>query len=430
MLHANASVRAKRTGAGDCGLTVPAIRSYLAPRMHGSIASLREKFVRTFGAGGKVHVVRAPGRVNLIGEHTDYNDGFVFPMAIEPEIRFVCRSRDDGKVRLATTAFSDAGAAGTAEFSTVGKIERANEKAGEPSWTNYPRGIVAQLIDAGIPLPGMDCLIDNTLPVGGGLSSSAALLVGTGRCLLALAGLDMDAQRLALLAQKAEHEFALAPVGIMDQTIVASARAGHAMLLDCRDLTKTFVPLDANELRVVIVNSMVRHELSGSEYGERRAQCEEAVRFFQRENPQIKALRDATMPQVETAKGKLSDVVFRRARHVVGEIARTTRYATLLGKKDYDEAGQLMIQSHASLRDDYEVSVAELDFLQEEAMRVKGVYGSRMTGGGFGGCIVALAQPRAVEPLTQHLERAYPEKFGKKPNVFVTTATAGASVLE
>jgi galactokinase len=371
-----------------------------------------------------VHVVRAPGRVNLIGEHTDYNDGYVLPMAIEPEIRFVCRTRDDGKVRLASTAFDGQ----ISEFSTIGKIERARD--GEPTWTNYPRGIVAELIDAGIPLPGMDCLIDNTLPVGGGLSSSAALLVGTGRCLLALAGLDMDNQRLALLAQKAEHEFALAPVGIMDQTIVASGKPGHAMLLDCRDLSKTFVPLDANELRVVIVNSMVKHELSGSEYGERRAQCEEAVRFFQKDSPQIKALRDVTMQQIDAARGKLSDIVFRRARHVVSEIARTTRYAAMLGNRNYEDAGQLMVQSHNSLRDDYEVSIEELDFLQVEAMKVKGVYGSRMTGGGFGGCIVALTQPRAVEPLTQHLEQVYPAKFDRKPNVFASTATAGASVVE
>ena len=393
-------------------------------------AELRQKFSDVFGGGAdgagaaKVHVVRAPGRVNLIGEHTDYNDGFVLPMAIEPEIRFVCRNRDDGKIRLASTAFEGE----ISEFTTTGKISRAG--AGQPSWTNYPRGIAAELIEAGIPLPGMDCLIDNTLPVGGGLSSSAALLVGTGRCLLALAGLDMDGQRLALLAQKAEHEFALAPVGIMDQTIVASGKPGHAMLLDCRDLSKSFVPLDANELRVVIVNSMVKHELSGSEYGERRAQCEEAVRFFRRDNAQVKALRDVTMQQVDAAKGKLDDVVFRRARHVVSEIARTTRYAAMLGNRNYEDAGQLMVQSHDSLRDDYEVSIAELDFLQVEAMKVKGVYGSRMTGGGFGGCIVALAQPRAVEPLTQHLNQAYAAKFGKAPNVFASTATAGASVIE
>src|SRR5215218_10165940 len=160
-------------------------------------APLKAQFAQLFGPGGKVHIVRAPGRVNLIGEHTDYNDGFVLPMAIQPEIRFACRTRDDGKVRLASTAFEGQ----ISEFSTIGKIERARAETGEASWTNYPRGIVAELIDAGIPLPGMDCLIDNTLPVGGGLSSSAALLVGTGRCLLTLAGLDMDDQRLALLSQ-------------------------------------------------------------------------------------------------------------------------------------------------------------------------------------------------------------------------------------
>ena len=381
-----------------------------------SNAELRQQFAQVFGSGGKAHVVRSPGRVNLIGEHTDYNDGFVFPMAIEPDIRFVCRSREDANVRLASSAFPGE----VVQFSLSKKIER-----GEPGWTNYPRGIAAELLGAGIPLPGMDCLIANTLPVGGGLSSSAALLVGTGKCLLALAGLEMDPQRLALLAQKAEHEYALAPVGIMDQTIIACGRAGTAMMLDCRDLTKQFVGLDANELRVVVTNSMVKHELSGGEYGERRKQCEEGAKILG-----VKALRDATMPQLEAARDKLPEVVFRRCRHVIGEIARTTLFATLLGRKDYDTAGTLMVQSHDSLRDDYEVSVPELDFLQAEAMKVKGVYGSRMTGGGFGGCIVALTQPRAAEPLMKHLGTVYPPKFGKTPQSFTTTATAGASVLE
>ncbi|HYO10769.1 MAG TPA: galactokinase [Tepidisphaeraceae bacterium] len=396
---------------------------------HAAAADLRQQFEAVFGRGsGKVHVVRAPGRVNLIGEHTDYNDGYVFPMAIEPEIRFVGRSREDGMVRLASTAYPGE----LTEFSLNRKIDTAAGGAGggEAGWTNYPRGIIAELIDAGIPLPGMDCLISNTLPVGGGLSSSAALLVGTGRTILALAGLGMDDQRLALLAQKAEHEYAGAPVGIMDQTIVASARAGQAMMLDCRDLTKVFVPLDPRELRVVVANSMVKHELSGGEYGERRRQCEEAVRYFQKDNSSITALRDVSVTQVESARGKLSEVVFKRARHVVGEIARTSRYAVLLGEKQYDDAGQLMVQSHASLRDDYAVSTPELDFLQEEAMKVRGVYGSRMTGGGFGGCTVALVQPRAVEPLTQHLQKTFEAKFGIQPVVFDTQAAAGASVVE
>jgi galactokinase len=367
-------------------------------------------------------VVRAPGRVNLIGEHTDYNEGFVFPMAIEPEVRIVCRSRNDGTVRLASTAFPGQ----TVEFSVQKKIPRNPHG----SWDNYSRGVAAEMLAAGIPLVGMDALISNTLPVGGGLSSSAAVEVSTAKALLTLSGVDMDPARIALLCQKAEHEYAGVPVGIMDQTIVASAKAGHAMLLDCRDLTKQFVPIDNRELRVVIVNSMVRHELSEGEYGKRRQECAEGVRYFQRQNGGVKALRDVTSDEVEAAKGKLPDVIFRRCRHVVTENARTTEAATQLGHHNYEDVGQLMLESHRSLRDDYQVSSPELDFLVAESMKVKGVYGARMTGGGFGGCIVTIVQPRAVVPLRDHLRETYPKKFRKEPAVFATTATGGASVLE
>src|SRR4051812_42105546 len=277
--------------------------------MRADTAAIRQQFEQAFGPGGRIHVIRAPGRVNLIGEHTDYNDGFVFPMAIEPDVRIVCRGRDDARVRLASTLFPGE----VAEFSVQDKI-----RAGSPKWANYSKGIAAELIDAGIPLVGMDALISNTLPMGGGLSSSAALEVGTGQALLTLAGLTMDPGRLALLAQKAEHDYAGVPVGIMDQTIVAGGKAGHAMLLDCRDMSKKFVPLDARDVQVVVVNSMVKHELTGGEYAERRRQCEEGVKFFQQANPEVKALRDVTIEQVHAAEGKLDDVVFRRCRHVVG----------------------------------------------------------------------------------------------------------------
>jgi galactokinase len=216
----------------------------------------------------------------------------------------------------------------------------------------------------------------------------------------------------------------------MDQTIVISARAGHAMLLDCRDLSRQFVPLDPRELRVVIVNSMVKHELSGGEYAQRRHQCEEGVAFFKKQNPAIKALRDVSPKQVEDAKAQLSDVVYRRCRHVVSENARTVEAAMMLGRKDYERVGELMIQSHNSLRDDYEVSCPELDFLASEAMKIKGVYGARMTGGGFGGCIVALAQPRVVDAVVEHLSRTHLEKFKLKPSAFVTTPAAGAGVID
>jgi galactokinase len=378
--------------------------------------AVKRQFTETFGAGGTLHVVRSPGRVNLIGEHTDYNDGFVFPMAIEPHVDIIFRARTDGKVRLASTIYPDQ----IAEFSVNEKIIR-----GEPKWANYSKGIAAMLIEAGIGLVGMDALLSNTLPMGGGLSSSAALEVGTGRALLSLAGKEIDAQKLALLSQEAEHKYALVPCGIMDQTIVAAGKAGTAMLLDCRDLSKQFIPIDPKDLRVVIVNSMVKHELSGGEYAERRSQCEEGAAYFK-----VKALRDLTMEQVTSAKGKLSDVVFKRCRHVVGEISRTTEAAKQLIARKFDDVGKLMVQSHNSLRDDYEVSTEELDYLVEESMTVKGVYGARMTGGGFGGCIVALVKPDRVDALTTHLNAVYPKKVGKKPEIYVTTATDGAKVVE
>jgi galactokinase len=386
-----------------------------------NVAELKQKFISLFGPGGKIHVVRAPGRVNLIGEHTDYNDGFVFPMAIEPQVLIVFRARNDSTVRFASTAFEGQ----IAEFRVDQPIMR-----GEPKWANYNKGIAAELIEAGITVPGIDALMANTLPVGGGLSSSAAILVGSGVAFLSIAGLQVNSDRLALIAQQAEHRYALMPSGIMDQTIVASGKAGHAMLLDCRDNSKTFVPIDPKELRVVIVNSMVKHELSSGEYAKRRKECETAVEYFKKSDPHIKALRDVTKEQLDAAEGKLDPLIFRRARHVVSEIARTTMAATLLNKRRYEEFGELMAASHASLRDDYQVSCPELDFLAAEAPKVKGVYGARMTGGGFGGCIVLLAQPRSVEAIGEHLTAKYREKYKLTPAIYVTTATAGASLLE
>jgi galactokinase len=384
--------------------------------MSANFDPVKKQFAETFGPGGTQHVVRSPGRVNLIGEHTDYNEGFVFPMAIEPHVTIVFRKRTDGKVRLSSTIFPDQ----TAEFSLTEKIAR-----GEPKWANYSKGIAAMLIETGLELTGMDAMFSNTLPMGGGLSSSAALEVGTGRALLHLAEKQMDSQQLALLSQKAEHEFALVPCGIMDQTIVAAGQAGSAMLLDCRDLSKQFIPIDPNALRVVIVNSMVKHELSGGEYAERRSQCEEGAAFFK-----VKALRDVTMDDVTAAAGRLPEIVFKRCRHVVGEIIRTTQAAKELVARNFDRVGELMVASHNSLRDDYEVSTEELDYLVKESMKISGVYGARMTGGGFGGCIVALVKPDRVDSLTTHLNTVYPKKVGQKPEIYVTTATDGAKVVE
>jgi len=389
--------------------------------MERNIADLKRQFSQVFGEGGKIHVVRAPGRVNLIGEHTDYNDGFVLPVAVEPEITVVFRGRDDGKYRFASTAFPN----DLDEFVIDGNIpKRPNH------WSNYPRGIAHEFQQAGLTLVGIDALVINTLPVGSGLSSSAALLISSALAMLALTGLKVELPRLAILAHRAENEFIGLPCGIMDQTIIATGRAGFAMLLDCRDLSRSYVAIDPKELRIVIANTMILHSLPGGEYAERRKDCETAVAYFKTIDASVKSLRDVTIPMLEESTGKLPDRPFRRARHVVSEIARTQEAATLLGKRRYEELGEIMLQGHRSLQQDYEVSSPELDCLVEESMKVKGVYGARLTGAGLGGCIVALAQPRAVETLTLHLQKTYNEKFKKVPEIYVTSASAGASMIE
>jgi galactokinase len=382
--------------------------------------TVRHDFVRKFGGSGTICVVRAPGRVNLIGEHTDYNDGIVLPIAIEPHVLIACRARDDGKVHLASSAFEG----NDAIYSLHSEIT-----AGQPKWANYCKGVTAELLKLGKNLVGMDALIVNTLPVGSGLSSSAAILVGMGHAHLTLAGETLDGQELALLCQRAEHKYAGAPVGIMDQTIVATGREGHALMLDCRDLRKQYVPLDSSKARIVIANTMVKHELSSGEYGQRRKECESAVAYFRKSDPATKALRDVTLAQVEAAKNALGDVVYRRARHVVGEIARTQQAAKHLQAGDFVSFGELMGQSHRSLKDDYEVSCEELDFMVETAAKLPGVYGARMTGGGFGGCIVAAVKPDSADAMIDSLRSAYQKQYDIDPQIFATTATEHASSL-
>ncbi|HRK32941.1 MAG TPA: galactokinase, partial [Tepidisphaeraceae bacterium] len=358
---------------------------------------------------------------NLIGEHTDYNCGLVLPMAIERYVFGICRTRSDSRLVVESTAFPGE----RVDIELDGRIESR-----APQWTNYSKGVAAEMLKAGIPLVGMDLLLHNTLPVGGGLSSSAAILVATGLSLLAGGGNRMDADRLALICQQAERNYANVPCGIMDQTAVASSRAGHAMLLDCRDHSKHFVPIDSKELRVVIANTMVHHELSDGAYAARVDSCNYAVSFFQARDQSVRSLRDVSPEQVQAAKGTLDDTTYRRAKHVVTEIERCRAAAELLGKRRYEDVGVLMQQSHDSLRLDYEVSCAELDFLVNESLEAKGVYGARMTGGGFGGCIVALAQPRMAEGVIEHLRHAYKRKFGIDATVFSTAAAAGAGLAD
>jgi galactokinase len=382
-----------------------------------------EQFQKTYGRPPR-WIVAAPGRVNIIGEHTDYNDGFVLPMAIEryaimaadfPTSQFVS---EHTHVNLFDALFDESA---TIDIS-------APVAKGQPKWSNYIRGVLAGFQNRGQKIPALDVAMISTVPLGGGLSSSAALEVCTATLIEAATGKTIDPVEKALLAQTAEHEFAGVPCGIMDQFISVMGRENHLLLLDCRSRETQLVPMNDPSVALLIVNTNVKHELSGGEYAQRRAQCETATKILG-----VPSLRDATAAALENAKDKMDEVVFRRARHVIGEIERTVRAAEGIRTSDWPTTGDLMYASHRSLRDDYEVSCKELDAVVEiaEAIGVKGgVYGCRMTGGGFGGCAVALVRTESVEAISQKIAADYKTKTGIEATIFVSRPAAGATVIK
>ncbi|KAK3728541.1 hypothetical protein QZH41_011618 [Actinostola sp. cb2023] len=357
----------------------------------------------------------APGRVNLIGEHTDYNDGFVFPMALELVTVIVGHKTDDDTCSIVTSAN---GADQPHQINFPVPSASSPLSPGDPSWANYVKGVIANFKN---PVPGFKAAIATSVPLGGGLSSSASLEVAMYTFLEQLCDAEQtDLKAKALACQKAEHDFAGMPCGIMDQFISVMGKKGNALLLDCRSMEATLIPLSDPSVVVFITNSNVRHKLTGSEYPTRRRQCETAASVLGKPS-----LRDVTLEELNNRKDELDSVVFRRARHVIGEITRTTQAAAALQKSDYEKFGRLMVESHNSLRDDYEVSCAELDILVKLAMEVDGVYGSRMTGGGFGGCTVTLVNKSAVETLTKHLKDGYPSA-----TCLTTSPADGAKKIE
>ncbi|XP_054748525.1 galactokinase-like [Lytechinus pictus] len=359
----------------------------------------------------------APGRVNLIGEHTDYNDGFVFPMALPQVTILVGRKTSSGVCRVLTTAEGTDEPKYT-EF-PVPTAEKPLEP-GLPKWANYVKGVVQNFKGT---LCSFDAAVVTSVPLGGGVSSSASLEVATYTFLEELTGCKAsNLTEKALACQKAEHDFPKMPCGIMDQFVSVMAQEGSALLLDCRTMGTTQVPLSDPNMVVLVTNSNVKHELTGSEYPTRRKQCEEAAAMLGK-----KSLRDATEDELNDANNNFPDVtVFNRARHVIGEIRRTTDAATALQKGDYDLFGKLMVESHKSLSGDYEVSCPELDQLVEAAMSVDGVYGSRMTGGGFGGCTVTLLKKDAIERAVQTIK----EKYSGTPTFYLSVASKGAHGLK
>lgn len=377
---------------------------------------LKSRFVEF--CGREPRLFRAPGRVNLIGEHTDYNGGFVLPMAIDREAAVAIAPREDRQICVHSMNKEE-----TAEFDLDKETER------ERSWLNYIEGVARLLERKNVKLKGADILILSDIPTGAGLSSSAALEIVVGLALTGISEQKVDKKTLALIGQQTEHEFVGAKVGIMDQFVSAHAKAGHALLLDCRSLEYENVPLDTTDYAVVICDTNVKHDLATSEYNTRRTECEQGVEVLKQDLPDISQLRDVRLADFERLENKLPDVIRRRCRHVITEIDRTLQAAEALKQNDLKEFGRLMWLSHESLRDDYEVSSKELDLMVEIAKSCNGILGARMTGGGFGGSTVNLVKRGNLKDFIEKINSQYQKETNIEPTIYISEASAGASEI-
>jgi galactokinase len=360
----------------------------------------------------------APGRVNLIGEHTDYNAGFVLPIAIQRAIVYAARPRADRTVRLYSREFDDALAF---ELDALSK-DPAH------SWADYVKGVAWVLQDEGFALKGFDAVVGGDVPVGAGLSSSAAMEVAAAMAFAHVAELDIEPKRMALLCQKAENRFVGVNCGIMDMFISRLGRRNHALLLDCRDLATEHVPIAHPSARFVIANTNKPRSLLTSEYNARRAECERGVELLRPFVPDAKALRDIPPDVFALRRDELPEITARRCGYVIAENDRVLATVSALKRNGMTEVGRLMRASHDGLRDEYEVSCAELDALVNIAADVPGVYGSRMTGAGFGGCTVTLVESDAVESLVRAIAETYPKQTGLRADVYVCDVGNGARI--
>ena len=382
------------------------------------VEMLLDGFREYFGSVPEV-LVRAPGRVNLIGEHTDYNDGFVLPVAIDRDIMVAARQRDDRLVRIHSQDFD-----ATTEFS-IDDIHYDHEK----KWSNYPRGVARLLREGNYEIRGLEAVITGNVPLGAGLSSSAAMEVAMAMTFEKTSGLRIDPVEMALLCQKAENQFVGVNCGIMDQFISRMGRKDHAMLLDCRELEFQLVPLHFGETRIVVCNTGVKRGLVDSEYNERRSECERGAKILEEFLPGIKALRDVETADFQKYVRHLPDITEKRCGYVIKENARVLESVKSLVDEDLVRFGHLMNESHIGLRDEYEVSCPELDAMVEIAWNTDGVMGSRMTGAGFGGCTVTLVEEVAVQELIERVNREYPEHTGQQPELYVCSAEDGSGTM-
>ena len=382
-----------------------------------TVSELTLAFEQLYSAQPRIY--RAPGRVNLIGEHTDYNEGFVMPVAINFSTFVAMGKRDDQVLKIHSDTFK--------EDASVDLSQPPARK--RKHWSDYPVGVAIKLQEAGYAISGADVFVHGEVPLGSGLSSSAALEVSTGLGLMDISAQEIDRLQLAKICQKAENEFVGARTGLMDQFIGCFGKAGNAVMLDCRSLQSQALPIPKNA-RLVVCNTMVKHELASNEYNARREECEEGVRILSRHLPQVKSLRDVSVDDVNRFREDLGDVVFKRCRHVTTENDRVRGAADALQRRDLKTFGQLMYKSHESLRDDYEVSCRELDVLVKLAAQIEGVFGARMTGGGFGGCTVNLVAASAVDEFKRAIKDGYAAATQRDPEIYVCTAADGAERVQ
>ena len=382
-----------------------------------SVFLMVETFRELFGSAEGLRTFRAPGRVNLIGEHTDYNLGFVLPVALGLATTVASAPATDGMLRIYSEQRHE-----MRQF----PVEDLAEREPAHDWSDYPVGVARELIRAGFAFQPANLFIRSTVPEGSGLSSSAALEVSSALALLR--GRSVNPLELALICQRAERNFVGMPCGIMDQYISIFGKRDSAVEIDCRSLGHRMVPLPAG-VTFVAVNSMVKHALASSAYRDRVAECAAAATAAMSRFPEVESLRDLTPEQLAAVAPQLTDVVARRARHVVTEDRRVGQFVDASGQRDAPRMGRLMLESHASLRDDYQVSCDELDYLVQAAMKIDGVYGSRMTGGGFGGCTVTLLRADAAGAFQEKIVAAYEAGFDVTPQVYLCQASDGAGEI-
>jgi len=407
------------------------------------IESTKSAFTSQYGIA-PTWIVAAPGRVNLIGEHTDYNDGFVLPMAIErytiiAASRLVSGDKQSAASRLVSGDKQSAAAPSEENTTTIFSVNKnehvsiltdgSSQPPDQVIWSSYVQGTVQYAVEAGLRAKPFWAVINSDVPLGGGLSSSASLEVAVCTLIEAMTGQQFDPVQKALICQKAEHHYAKMPCGIMDQLIAVLGQSGHAMLLDCRSKQPTMIPMDDPSVSVLIINSNVKHELTGSEYPDRRRQCEKAAKLLD-----VPMLRDATLPMLESARNRFDqepdgERCYRRARHVITENDRTVAMASALTHRDWTTCGQLMGASHLSMKDDFEITCPEIDCLVEITQSVQGVIGSRMTGGGFGGCTVSLIETSRTTAILAEITERYRSATGIEPTAFVTQPGQGARVV-